>query len=271
VLLKHAHDALNINTFDEPEPDLLPLPSAGSSPEPSNPSPTPTGSDGAKEPVGSAMSQTSSSQTDSGKPTFQPTQAPARTKSQRRKFVVAGPSTARGPTVRVLLVDEDETLEIVEQFERDDGRFPIRVSHLRGYDGPRCDILSLETQAAVSEAEEAGFLDLNVVLRFIEVKGRSQRSGSIQLPENELIGAQLYRERYFLYRVFCDPAKDDHRELAILQNPFASPAISITRIATISLHEGSGAEWFEMKPQESEEGSIAADHLDRRMGLHPLP
>jgi hypothetical protein len=237
---------LNIDPTDEREPDLRPLPK----PVDLSPAPTPPESKSANAGNNSPAVVASISKTDTSGLAFHPIEAPAKVQRQHRQFVVTGVSTRRAPKTAVSLVDESETLEIAEQFERDSGRYPIRVSHLRGYKGPRCDILSLETEEAATRVAEAEAIDLNAVVRFIEVKGRSQRTGAVELEGNELDGAQEYGERFFLYRVFCDPASEDHRELAVLQNPCISPAISIKRILTINLHEGSGAEWFEMKRQE---------------------
>ncbi|HUT56449.1 MAG TPA: DUF3883 domain-containing protein [Phycisphaerae bacterium] len=176
---------------------------------------------------------------------FRPTAPPKASRPQsRRSFVVA--TKPRTPTVRVQLVDETETLHIVEMFEEVNGRFPIVVSHLRGFEGPRCDIISFESDEIRRVATETQAVRLQDVTRFIEVKGRSSRTGAVQLPENEYNGAQAYGQRYFIYRVFCDPTASDHIELAVLQNPISCPTMKITRTAQFDLNDRSGANWFEL-------------------------
>jgi hypothetical protein len=189
-------------------------------------------------------------------PTFIPTDAPTRRSAQRRPLVVVRPSKSHNDTVRVPLFDENETLEIVEQFERCEDRYPIRLNHVHGYQGPRCDIVSVATAASLDAAIATGSLDLREVVRFIEVKGRNQRTGAVQLTENELSGAQEYGDRYFVYRVFCDPLDDTHRQLAILQNPAHSQTMTVTRTATLSLDDGSGAEWFKLMYKSANDNSI---------------
>lgn len=170
--------------------------------------------------------------------------------------MVVRPSKSHNDTVRVPLFDENETLEIVEQFERCEDRYPIRLNHVHGYQGPRCDIVSVATAASLDAAIATGSLDLREVVRFIEVKGRNQRTGAVQLTENELSGAQEYGDRYFVYRVFCDPLDDTHRQLAILQNPAHSQTMTVTRTATLSLDDGSGAEWFKLMYKSANDNSI---------------
>jgi hypothetical protein len=250
-LLQRASKALEVEPDDE---SAHPLPLPGP--------PEPAGS-AARESSATAVGPTGKDDSSSGtvaapiqaNPAFTPTQAPTRRWTERKGLVVVRPSKTRGETVRVQLVDENETLEIVEQFEKRENRYPIRLNHVRGYQGPRCDILSVATAASRDAAIANGSLDLRQVVRFIEVKGRSQRTGGVQLTDNELSGAQEYGERYFVYRVFCDPFDDAHRELAILQNPAGSPTMAVTRTATIALDDRSGAEWFTMTYESPNDNS----------------
>ena len=107
-----------------------------------------------------------------------------------------------------------------------------------------CDILSLASEEARRRAGESGSVADTDILRFIEVKGRSDRTGQVELTDNEYEKAESSRDRYFIYRVFRDPEDLDRYELAVLQDPVSSKAVrQITRFA---LAEGSGAEWFAM-------------------------
>jgi len=102
------------------------------------------------------------------------------------------------------ITDSNRCEELAEAFEEHENRFPIRVSGVVGYKGPKCDILSFE-----SEADRDRFVayptqekDINDVARFIEVKGSVNEKGSINLKGNELAAARDYAERYYIYRVY---------------------------------------------------------------------
>jgi hypothetical protein len=55
------------------------------------------------------------------------------------------------------------------------------------------------------------------VVRFIEVKGRSNATATIELKGNELVAAESYGERYYLYRLFEEDKGGFG--LTVLQNP----------------------------------------------------
>lgn len=179
-----------------------------------------------------------------GNVTFQPVQPPRRRTGTRRKLVItAGPGSGgvrrRGP-----LATEDVTFRVVEAYERLEGRHPIRVSHLHGSEAFGCDIISLrsaeEYEAALAQHE----VQETRIARYIEVKGRSSRSGEIELTENEYRKAETAQQRYFLYRVFRDPDDTARFEVAILADPVRSDAVR--HVTRFDLSDGSGAMWYAM-------------------------
>ena len=150
----------------------------------------------------------------------------------------------------IQVTGEAETTELATRFEELEGRFVIAVSHIHGYGGPRCDLLSVAKKELRDFALEKRAIQLDQVVRFIEVKGRNQRTGAVELTENELLGAETYRDRYFIYRVFCDPANSTFRELAVLCDPIGSPAVQMKRVAQFSFDDQSGATWFSLVTAE---------------------
>jgi hypothetical protein len=96
-------------------------------------------------------------------------------------------------------------------------RFPVRVSHITGREGAKCDILSFATAESRDTflANQPG--DLDTVDRFIEVKGRNDSAASIELRGNELSAAEEFGDRYFIYRL--SESADGTYLLTILQNP----------------------------------------------------
>jgi hypothetical protein len=114
------------------------------------------------------------------------------------------------------------TFKVVDAFEREAGRFIIPVSHLRGADSFGCDLVSVASQAVHDKAmAEQSITDADIV-RHIEVKGRSSRTGEVELTDNEYRAAKRLRSRYWLYRVFVDPSRESHFEVAVLNDPLNS-------------------------------------------------
>jgi hypothetical protein len=161
------------------------------------------------------------------------------------------PRTSEKKTVRV---DESISLEVVELFEKNSvpERYPIRVEHIKGLESLGCDIVSVASEETKKLVEEGHELNLVNVLRFIEVKGRSNQTGLIELTENQLSAAEKFKDRYYLYRVFKDPGNPSHVELAVLENPSNSQAKRVIRTIQFDLSAGSGAEWWDLS--EKEEG-----------------
>ena len=59
-----------------------------------------------------------------------------------------------------------------------------------------------------------------------------------------VLAAQRLRTAYWLYRVYVDPNREAHYEVALLPDPLNSNAVrTVTRF---DLVEGSGAKWFAM-------------------------
>lgn len=139
---------------------------------------------------------------------------PIQAKVHKRLKIVRGPNPK--PRQRTLTnADRAENLAI--NFEENQGRFPVKVSDIKGEEAYGCDILSFD-----SEDERAEFLkhpDVTKVIRFIEVKGSGISKGSITLKGNELKAANNYKNRFFLYRVFEDPEDRGIFELIELADP----------------------------------------------------
>jgi hypothetical protein len=175
--------------------------------------------------------------------TFCPVSGPAHTVPKRRKLVVTGPGGGGGGGGGPLAT-EQVTFKIVDAFERNAGRFVIQVSHLRGADSFACDLVSVVSEAVRDKAMADQSITEADIVRHIEVKGRSSRRGEVELTENEYRAAQRLGARYWLYRVFVDPNREAHFEVAVLSDPLNSTAVrTVTRF---DLEEGSGATWYSM-------------------------
>ncbi len=225
-----------------PPPKPSPPPSSpppASPPAPDAPAPTDNGTGDSSTPPGANITAT-----------FQPVSGPANKPGKRRKLVVTGPCGGGGGGGGPLAT-EVVTFKVVDAFERAEGRFVIQVSHLRGADAFGCDLVSVASETVRDKAVAEQSISESDILRHIEVKGRSSRTGQIELTDNEYRAAKRLGERYWLYRVFVDPNREAHYEVAVLSDPLNSNAVrTITRF---DLVEGSGATWYSMIETVDEE------------------
>lgn len=252
--------------------------------EPSTPQPLPPPAEGAGEgsesPGGDAEEAPDPESDDDlgdepaagdGDVTFQPVQPPKRRTGTRRKLVITARPGSGGVHRRGPLATEDVTFRVVEAYERLEGRHPIRVSHLHGSEAFGCDIISF----ASAEEYEAAMAQREVqeprIARYIEVKGRSSRSGEIELTENEYRKAEAARQRYYLYRVFRDPDDTARFEVAILADPVHSNAVR--QVTRFDLSDGSGAAWYAMidVPEDESELPAVAEATPTRESAEPTP
>jgi Domain of unknown function (DUF3883) len=181
---------------------------------------------------------------------FKPTEPPDRRSAGRRSIVVTRKVASNMRITPAHRVDEGLSLGVAISFESQD-RYPVRVEHVHGYESLGCDIVSLFTQESAERLERTGELDITAVARFIEVKGRSDRSGSVELTQNQRDAGEKFSKRYYVYRVFQDPALPEHIQLAILCDPVNGGAEVVSRRFTYDFRRGSGAEWFELKLDNS--------------------
>ena len=166
--------------------------------------------------------------------------------------MIGGPLRGSGGG-RVQLATEAITFKVVEAFEHAQDRFVIGVSHLRGADAFGCDFLSVASAEVRDAAISKQSISEADILRYIEVKGRSSRTGEVELTENEYRAAARVGARYWVYRVYVDPNREAHYEVALLNDPLNSNAVrTVTRF---DLADGSGAAWFTMVETVDEEAA----------------
>jgi len=173
--------------------------------------------------------------------------APPDKKSKKKRRLVIKSSRHVDIAPHGPVATEDVTFKIVEAFERQDGegRAVINVSHILGSGGFGCDLISVSSEAVKEKALAAGEIAESEVVRFIEVKGRSSRTGEVELTDNEYQAAERLKERYFLYRVFVDPNDPSVYEVAVLRDPVHSSAARM--VTRFDLSKGSGAVWYALE------------------------
>lgn len=139
---------------------------------------------------------------------------------------------------------ERKVLEIEENFEPP--RFPLLVGQYTGDQALGCDILSFASEEARDQFTSNKNRDLNLVERFIEVKGRTNKQAIIELKGNEKDAAKKYADKYYLYRISQISA--DTFSLSILKNPLLEPEV-IEHAVYIDLDRSSKKEEFEIVVQ----------------------
>lgn len=172
--------------------------------------------------------------------TFVPGGAPKRNHRGRVEWRQHAP-TERNQRPRTV-AQETLTLQVAEEFELQAGRFPVKVHAVVGALAFGCDLVSFDSEMDRDEAMAAGAVDPSRVARFIEVKGRSSRTGAVELTENEQKAAYERGDRFFLYRVFVSDG--EMVELGILGNPATSEAFRVVTRYEYLLVDSNRTEWF---------------------------
>lgn len=177
---------------------------------------------------------------------FAPIDAPTAKRPGRRKLVVRGPVDINREPTRPNPVSEAVALAAVMDFEEFNGRFPLGVEHLQGSDALGCDIVSFATAESRAQTIANGAIDSSSVARFIEVKGRSTRGAAVEISANQQAAAEARGAMFFIYRVYRPKAADEPLQIATLEDPAHSPALTVKRQFVYDMRAGSGAEWYEM-------------------------
>jgi len=119
----------------------------------------------------------------------------------------------------ICISDGKQSEQLIKEYEKKEKRYPEDVSAYRGLVSYGCDIISFSTEAERNAFRSKPNTDL--IARFIEVKGRSDKQGGITLKGNQLECAKMFKERFYLYRVYKD---SEGYEVLTLNDPLNSPA-----------------------------------------------
>lgn len=128
-------------------------------------------------------------------------------------------------------------------------RFALGVGHIMGTDAPGFDLISFATAEEREAFKNSVTRDWGRVLRFIEVKGRSSSTATIDLKGNELRAARNYGDRYFLYRFFQQG--DGHYFVSVLQNPMGA-GNAITAAVEVDLDRAQATQRFDFVAEMEE-------------------
>lgn len=137
------------------------------------------------------------------------------------KVVSATPSPGTARKALRPVTDAKRCENLAYRFEEAEGqeRYPLEVAHLKGSDYFGCDLLSFATSEDRELFRSQSKPDENLVLRFIEVKGRGSEKGAINLEGNELAAARNHLDRFYLYRIY--EIQEGEFEVVVLNDPLA--------------------------------------------------
>ena len=117
--------------------------------------------------------------------------------------VQATPASVVVPHHTARVTDAKRCQDVIEHVELELGRFALPVSQLQGTRAYGCDFVSFRSMEARDEFQsQRENPDVNLVDRFIEVKGKNSDNSTIELRGNELVAAKRFGARYYLYRVY---------------------------------------------------------------------
>jgi len=129
--------------------------------------------------------------------------------------VQLNPKTS-GPSRAKKRADSDRAENLAIEFEKEEKKYPMKISHIRGFDSFGCDILSFKSENDFNTFQKSN--DPSLIDRFIEVKGSTSEKGSITLKGNQLRSAQTYRDRFFIYRIYEDESTGIY-DLVMVNDP----------------------------------------------------
>jgi len=146
-------------------------------------------------------------------------------------------------------VDADRAENLAMRFEEAQDRYPKKVSHIRGMESFGCDIISFRNEDKFKEFQSTN--DFSVIIRFVEVKGRSSERGSITLKGNELACAQQHRNKYFIYRIFEDEDKEIFKLIEI-GDPLGSESEALKTQYDINPFHSKKSKYWKVKEIEED-------------------
>jgi len=171
--------------------------------------------------------------------------------TEKRKIVIRGKAKSTTPPVTTdrRITDGNICEEKVICFEESEGRYPIRVSHIQGYEGPGCDIISFQNETDWQKYTGNPKSESSLIKRFIEVKGRSSERGTIPLKGNELDAARSYTDRYYLYRLY---EKDSSENILLILNDPLEQKEALDNIIEVDLARALGTERYQLTFDEGD-------------------
>ena len=161
----------------------------------------------------------------------------------------SGGSNSGGTSTPTLPVSDGKAGEnLAMLFEEAQGRFPLYVGHITGYETIACDVLSF--RSAEDRESFANEKDQSTALieRVIEAKEKWS-GGRVKLTTNEVNTAAQWKGKYYIYRFKPINAADAEYELKMLNNPL-SQLTAVASSIEISLDAASTSQQFRIRRKD---------------------
>ena len=105
-------------------------------------------------------------------------------------------------------------------FEEKQGRFPLYIGHITGYETIAADVLSFRNAEDKSLFESGNDQSAVLIERVIEAKEKAS-GGRVRLTTNEVNTAAKWKEKYYIYRFTPTDTVTSEYELKILNHPLS--------------------------------------------------
>ncbi|AZP11203.1 sacsin N-terminal ATP-binding-like domain-containing protein [Undibacterium parvum] len=139
-------------------------------------------------------------------------------------------------------------------FEQQQGRFPLYIGHITGYDTIAADVLSFRSADDLALFESGEDQNAVLVERVIEAKEK-WAGGSVNLTVNEVNTAAQWKNKYYIYRFMPIKATTSEYELKVLCNPL-SQLDAVTSSIEISLDIAATSQKFRVYGKINQTESI---------------
>jgi hypothetical protein len=155
-----------------------------------------------------------------------------------------------GPSGTAAASDGKAGESLAMLFEEEQGRFPLYIGHITGYETITADVLSFRSVDERNLFESGDDQSAGLVERVIEAKEK-WAGGRVKLTTNEVNTAAEWKGKYFIYRFKPINVSKAEYELKILKNPL-NQLQAINSTIEISLDTASTTEQFILRGNISE-------------------
>ena len=150
--------------------------------------------------------------------------------------ISGGGGSGSSRTVSISDGKAGETLAML--FEEQQGRFPLLIGHITGYETITADVLSFRTDKDRALFESGDDQNASLIERVIEAK-----EGVVRLTNNEVNTASEWKDKYYIYQFKQLNVSDAEYELVMLQNPLIEKS-AISSTVEVALERAKSAERF---------------------------
>lgn len=141
--------------------------------------------------------------------------------SRVKKRVSSGVGRKASTSGKTISISDGRAGEkLAELFEQQEGRFPLAIGKITGYETIVADILSFQSAEDREEFASNRNQNASLVVRVIEAKEKTS-GGNVSLSVNEVNTAAVWKEKYYIYRFTPSDVEAAEYQLTTLNNPLS--------------------------------------------------